>query len=74
MPHRIPATLNQLRALEGMGITAPPRPYLGLSSSLLEGKPCTPEERALDAEYQRQLDIWISQVDSMYAQHIPHKT
>lgn len=46
-----------------MGIAAPPKAYLGLSSSLLEGKPCTPEERALDAEHQRQLDIWISEID-----------
>lgn len=57
-----------------MRLALPPRPNLGLSSNLLEGKPCTPDERALDAEYQRQLDVWISEIDALYAIHFPQDT
>jgi|EndMetStandDraft_5_1072996.scaffolds.fasta_scaffold1107765_2 hypothetical protein len=74
MPHRIPATLRQLRALEALGVAVPPKPYLGFSDNLLEGRPCTPDERALDSEYQRQLDVWISQIEGLYDRHVPQKT
>ena len=74
MPHRIPATLRQLRALEALGVAVPPKPYLGFPSNLLEGRPCTSEELVLDADYQRQLDMWISQIEYLYDRHIPQKT
>lgn len=74
MPHRIPATLRQLQALEALGVAVPPKPYLGFSSNLLEGRPCTPDELALDADYQRRLDVWISQVEHLYDRHVPQKT
>lgn len=73
MPHRIPATLRQLRALEAVGVAVPPKPYLGFSDNLLQGRPCTSDERALDAEYQRQLDAWISQIEDLYDRHVPQK-
>jgi len=73
MPHRIPATLRQLRALEAVGVAVPPKPYLGFSDNLLQGRPCTSDERALDAEYQGQLDAWISQIEYLYERHVPQK-
>lgn len=74
MPHRIPATLRQLQALEALGVAVPPKPYLGFSSNLLEGRACTPAEHALDADYQRQLDVWVAQVESLYDRHVPQRT
>lgn len=71
MPHRIPAALRQTQALEALGVAVPPKPHLGFSDNLLEGRSCTPDERALDAEYQRELDVWISQIEYLYDRHVP---
>lgn len=73
MPHRIPATLRKLQALEALGIAAPPKPFLRFSENLLNGRACTPNEKALDAEYQRQLGIWVSQIAYLYDLHVPQK-
>lgn len=74
MPHRIPATLKQFQALEALGIAVPLKLCLGFPSHLLEGKVCTPAERALDADYQRPLDVWVSQIECLYSRQVPQKT
>ena len=70
MTHRIPAVLELIRALEALGVAAPPKPFVGVPCQLIEGGPSTSEPRALDAEYQRQLDVWVSQVEYLHRRHV----
>lgn len=70
MTHRIPAVLELIRALEALGVAAPPKPFVGFRCQLIEGGPSVSEPRALDAEYQRQLDVWVSQVEYLHRHHV----
>lgn len=73
MTHRIPGVLDMIRALEAVGVAAPPKPFVGFPCDLIEGRPFTAEHRVLDAEYQRQLDVWVSQVEYLHRRHIEQR-
>lgn len=73
MTHRIPGVLDMIRALEAVGVAAPPKPFVGFPCDSIEGRPFKAEQRALDQEYQRQLDVWVSQVEYLHRRHIEER-
>ncbi|RZL93498.1 MAG: hypothetical protein EOP82_07425 [Variovorax sp.] len=70
MTQRIPAVIEMIRALNAAGVAAPPKPFVGFPCDLFDGGQPTSPQRALDPEYQRQLDVWVSQVEYLHRRHI----
>jgi hypothetical protein len=71
MTHRIPAVIEMIRTLNAAGVAAPPKPFVGFHCDVIDGDPpASSPGRALDPEYQRQLDVWVSQVEYLHRRHI----
>lgn len=57
---------EKVRIVESAGLSVPARPDPVVPMALKADREPTPQERIADADYQRQLDAWVAQIDRLY--------